>query len=69
MSPSSHQRDKTSSFRVHLLPFTPVLIELSAVKYSSIWQSKINQSEAGTGKIYKQFIETRIRPALSGIET
>jgi hypothetical protein len=45
------------------------LIELSAVKYSSVWQSEINQSEAGIDKIYKQFVETRIRPALGGIET
>ena len=30
------------------------------VKYSSEWQSKINQSVAGTDKIYKQLIETRV---------
>jgi hypothetical protein len=30
---SSHQRDKTSSFRVQLLRFTPVLIELPALKH------------------------------------
>jgi hypothetical protein len=45
------------------------LIELPALKTSGNAQSEINQYEAGTGKVYKQFVETRIRPALSGIET